>query len=50
MDGVIQNTRVSKKFCNILACAYLQHIYHMTEAVHTMASTCCNWCTETYVI
>ena len=24
--------RVVQKFCNILVCASLQHVYHMTEA------------------
>ena len=29
-------TRISQKFCNILVCAGLQHIYHMTKAVQGM--------------
>ena len=33
------NTWVSKKFCNILACASLWHVYPMTKIVQGVKST-----------
>ena len=33
---VSQYSRLSQKFCNILVCASLQHIYYMTEAVQAI--------------
>ena len=35
------NTRMCKKFCNILLPASLQHVYHMTKAVQAVEITDC---------
>ena len=37
------NTTMSQKFCNILVCACLKCIYHITEAVQAMEATHCGW-------
>ena len=50
------NTRMSKKFCNVLVCAYLQHVYHRAYAIQAVEGTCfcmlyhgC-WCADTLCI
>ena len=37
------NIRMSQKFCNILVCASLWHVYHVTKAVQAMEGTLCSW-------
>ena len=38
-----QNTLEGQMFCNVLVCASLWCIYHMTKAVQAMESTHCDW-------
>ena len=35
--------RVNPKFCNILECASLWPVYHVTEAVEDVGGTHCDW-------
>ena len=35
--------RVNQKFCNILVCASLGHVYLVTEAVQAVEGTCYSW-------
>ena len=38
------NTWVNQKFGNISVWANLKCLYHVTEAVQSVKSTCCGWC------